>query len=99
MRRWNDPIGIDPSDVVRPMLRRIPSSSSQIQPADEGNGIVDHDDFRMMRGAHRVVAVHMEMHPRMTFPAGTKKWQHFALEGENHREIPDQDVDLQIRAP
>jgi hypothetical protein len=99
MRQRNCPSGVDPSDVVKPMLGRIPSSSGQIQPADEGDGIIDHNDFRMMRGAQRVVAVHMEMHARMPSPTRTKKRKRFALERENHREIPDQDMDLQIRPP
>jgi hypothetical protein len=43
-----------------------------------------------------MVAVHMEMHSRMAFPARTKKWQHFALERENHREIPDQNMNVQF---
>ena len=94
------PIRVDTPDVVGPMLGCVPSSSGEIEAADEGDGVIDYDDFRMMRGANRVIAVHVKMEPWVSRPTGTEERQHFTIEGEDHREIPNQDnqdMDVQIR--
>src|SRR6516164_6250929 len=97
MRPKNCAIRVDTPDIVGSMLGCIPSSSGEIEAADEGQGVVDHDDFWMMRCANRVVAVHVKMKPWVSRPSGTEERQHLAIEGEDHREIPNQDMDVQIR--
>ena len=45
-----------------------------------------------------MIAVHMKMHPWMALPIGAKKRKNIPLQRKNHREIPGQNMDMQIAA-
>ena len=99
VRRRDGAVKVDAPNIVRPMIRSVPASSGQIQPSDERNGVVDDDDFLVMRGADGMIAVHMKVNPRVPLPARSEEGKHFAHQRENHREVADQNVNLELWPP
>jgi hypothetical protein len=80
------------------MLAGVPATRCQIDAAAESDRIVDDDDLLMMRAADRMRVVVPETDPAMRLPRQAVQRRPLAVEPEDHRVIPDQDVDLQLAA-
>jgi len=92
-------VGINPPGILGPMICRVPTTFGQIESADERNGIVDDNDLGMMRGSDRMIAVHMKVNARVPAPGGTEEWQALAIERKDHREIPYENMDVEMALP
>src|SRR5919109_633843 len=89
-------VEVDTSWILGPVLGQIPAPFCQIEAADEGDGIIDDNDLRMVRSADGVIPVQAEIDSRTLPPAAAKEGNGFALQGENHRVVPDQDVSMEL---
>ncbi|MCW5890832.1 MAG: hypothetical protein KIT14_09790 [bacterium] len=78
------------------MLRGVPARGGEIEPADEGHGVVDHDDLLVMAAAERMLGVEPEAHAAMAAPARAPGREQLALQREHQREVPVEDVDAQV---
>ncbi|HZL93489.1 MAG TPA: hypothetical protein VFB99_07595, partial [Vicinamibacterales bacterium] len=84
----------DAPGVVGDMTARIPPTLGKIQSAHERHGIVDEDHFLMVRCAHRMGTVLVEMESAMRGELRGKP--PFPLLPVNHVEVPGQHIDLQM---
>ena len=80
--------GIHSLGILRQVIRRVPAMFRYIQSAGKRDGIIDDDDFLMMRRTQRMVAVEAKMDPSVTAPGMAIKRNDFAIGGIDHREIP-----------
>ena len=90
---------IDAALVLRSVLRRIPATRGEIEPADERDGIVDDDDLLMLRAGDRVAAVQAEAKAPVRAPRQSKARHELALQRVDDGEIPIEHVDAQRAAP
>jgi len=89
--------GIDAAGVVGAVLRRVPAACREIEAADERDRVIDHDDLLVMRRTERMAAVEAEVEARMAAPRAREERERLALERVDHRKIPGEDVDVQLR--
>ena len=87
--------GIASHGLVAGVLGGVPAAVSEIETSDECDGIVHDDDFLMMRCAERMLVVQAEVQAPMRAPVELVYGQPFAIEREDHREIPGKDMHLQ----
>ena len=90
---------VAPPRIVGQVFRRIPAAVGQIDPADKGDGIIDDDDFLVVRRPDRMRAVQLEVHAPVRTPAELVARQHLAIRRVRHGEIPVQNVDVQLARP
>ena len=62
-------LGVEPASVVGLVSRRVPAHEREIESSDERNLVVDDDDFLMVRGPDRMLAVEGEVQASMASPA------------------------------
>ena len=84
--------------ALRQVLACIPAARSQVDAAAECHCVVDDHDLLVMAAADRMRVVVAEADPAMRLPRQAVQRRPFAIEPEDHRVIPDQDVDLQLAA-
>ncbi len=84
--------------VLRRVLARVPAARRQIDAAAERDRVVDDHDLLMMRAAGRMRVVVAKADPAVRLPRQAIQRRPLAVEPEDHRVIPDQDVDLQLAA-
>ena len=77
------------SRVVGRMRRCVPAPTRQVDPAVEGNAIVDHDDLLMVRAADRMRVVMLKVHAMVRLPAKAMQRSPLAVQPEDHRVVPD----------
>ena len=70
----------------------------QIDAATERELVVNHDDLLVMRAAGRMRVVVAKADPAVRLPRQAVQRRPLAVEPEDHRVIPDQNVDLQLAA-
>jgi hypothetical protein len=75
------------------MLRSIPPALSEIQASHKTDGIIDYDDFLVMRCPDRVRGVFLEVQTAMG--SKTRQWPPFALKGVDQMKVPNQHVDME----
>ena len=91
-------VGIAAQRMVGEMLAGVPAPDRQIEPAGEGNRVVDHDDLLMLGRSQRKAGVEAEPDPPLACRRELGGGIPFPLGRIQRREIPDQDVDPQRRA-
>ncbi len=84
--------------IVGRMRGRVPAGARQVEPADEREPVVDHDELLVMRRAARMRIVEPEPDAAMRAPAGPIHGRPVALQRVDHREVPREHVDAQIVA-
>ena len=57
------PTGIDSLGILRQVIRRVPAMFRYVQSAGKRDGIIDDDDFLMMRRTHGMAAIEAKMDP------------------------------------
>lgn len=98
--RWEkNSVGINTPGILGLMIRCVPASFGQIESADEPDGIVDDNDFGMMRGSDGMIPVHVKVNARVPAPRGPEEWQRLAIERKDHREIPYENMDMEMALP
>jgi hypothetical protein len=80
------------------MLAGVPAAQCEIDAAAERDRVIDDHDLLMVRAAGRMRVVVAETDPAMRLPRQAVERRPLAVEPEDHRVIPDQDVDLQLAA-
>ena len=75
------------------MLAGVPAPDRQVEPAGEGNRVVDHDDLLMLGGSQRKAGVQAKPNSAVTVRGELVCGTPFPLGCIQRREIPDQDVD------
>jgi hypothetical protein len=80
------------------MVGCIPTLLSEIHAADEGHGVIDHDDFLVVRSTDRMPTIEVKMKVSMALPAKSIDRQDFAARRIKHRKVPIQNVDFQPSA-
>src|SRR5215831_9424548 len=95
-RRIGTLISIDPSRIVGNMIRRIPTTIGDVEPAGKCQRIVHHDDFLMMRRAQGMAAVEKKMNSSVGSPGMSIERHDLPIRRVNHREIPEQNVNVEL---
>lgn len=57
------------------MVRRVPASPRNVNPASERDGIIDHDDLLMVAASRWMVAIEMEMQAPLGQPIEQEEWR------------------------
>ena len=89
--------GVCSAGVVGKMLRGVPAYVGEVDAAVESDAVVDNNDLLMMRCPGGQVFIQAEMDPLTRFPPEFPCGQRLALEGVEGREVPDEDIDVEVR--
>ena len=88
---------VDATRVVVRVVARVEAAAREIVAADESHGVVDDDDFLMVRAADRMLVVEAKRQPTMRAAVELVDRQPLALHRVEHREVPRQHVTAQCR--
>ena len=88
--------GIDALAILGRMGGRVPAPDREIEPAREGQRIVDHHDLLVLRAAEGNGVVDAQRHALGRPPAQRQARQQLALAGIEQRVVPQQQVDVQV---
>jgi len=89
-------IDIDPARIVGIVVRGIPTTVGDIETSGECDGVVNNNDFLMMRCAQGMTAVEEEVNSSMGSPGMSIERNDLSVCGINHRKIPKQNVDMDV---
>jgi len=95
-RRIGLPVRVDPKGILASMRRGIPSGFRQIQPSDKSNRVVDDHKLLVMRGADRMLPIHLIGEPTVAAPARLGRRHPFTLQSVDHGEVPIEHMDSQL---
>ncbi len=95
-RAVRHPACIATARVVGRVRGRIPAFARQVEPADEREPVVDHDELLVMRRAARMRVVEPEADAAVRTPRGAIDGGPVALQRVDHREVPREHVDAQV---
>ena len=84
--------------IVEGMLRRVPTTNGQIEPARKGDRIVGDDDFLVLRTPKRRLVIETELDLVRRRPVERQLRKQLALERIEHRIIPEQQPDRELGA-
>ena len=88
---------IDATGILVEVDARVPASAGHVDPAAEGEAVVDADDLLVMRCAGRMVAVEFDVDAGLAHPLEDREERRAAHRGLERAEIPAQQIDLQLR--
>ena len=83
--------------VVGFVLGGVPAPDGDVEPAGEGDGVVDDDQLLVLRGAERHRVVEAEAHAARRIPAEGIGGEQLALGCVEHGEVPEQQRDFEPR--
>ena len=87
---------VDAPWLVESVLACVPAPRGQIETTTERHPIVDHDDFLVMRGAHRQVVVQAVADATRRPPMDRDVGKQLAFDGVKQGIVPHQEVDRQL---
>src|SRR5690606_19665859 len=87
--------GIAAARIASAVLARVPAAGAQVDPAAEGDPVVDHDQLLVVRAAERVLAVEPELDAPVRAEPEAHGGQERALERVEQREVPLEQVRAQ----
>ena len=87
---------IDAARLARQVSGRVPAPDRQIQPAREGDRVVDDDDLLVVGGAERMRIVEVEREAGVCVPGEAIGRQRLAFQREQHREVPGEREHAQL---
>ena len=98
-RRVVEEAGVAAARVGHPVLARVPAARGEVEAAREGDRVVDDDELLVVTAARRMDRVESEVQAAVRAAPEADARQHLTLEREEHREVPLEDVDLEIAPP